>query len=122
MFKQLVSKLFFTKAGIETPVSDLAPLPVLDDFPSSEYLEDQLGDGTVKTFTFTQPVQQVWVYMKGNLITDEARVTTNAQTPTASLGIVISDQTPTPITVTTTTVKILAPLGARITVYGHYRT
>lgn len=94
---------------------------VADDLSNSQYLEDKIGDGGVLTFSFSQTVQQIWVYMKAEDPTEEARVTTNLQNPSSSLGIVLSDQTPTPITVSTDIVRIFAPVGSRISVYGHFR-
>jgi hypothetical protein len=118
------------------------PVPVFDDYYSAEYLPDQTNTNptsSVLTFSFSSPVQLVWVFMRGASINDEGRVTVGVdsgttdgtpvpgvtdpvvQTPSQNTGTVLQDQTPTPITVVANSVKVFAPVGARVTVYGYRR-
>lgn len=96
--------------------------PVSDDLFFAEYLEDQQSTGDTLTFTFSQPVNQIWVEFSGLDVADTARFTVGAEnTPTASRGTPLSNLTPYPVTLVTDTVKVLAPNGSTVTVYGYRR-
>lgn len=91
-----------------------------NDFVESEYLPEQTSSGAVLTFTFSAPVQQVWVEMNG-ADTDEGRVRVDGGNPEATLGTILRDENAVPIVVQTSTVKVLAPTGARVNVWGYRR-
>ena len=96
--------------------------PVADDLFFAEYLEDQTSSGGVLTFTFSKVVHQIWVEFSGLDVADTARFTVGAEnTPTASRGTPLSNLTPYPVTLVTDTVKVLAPSGSTVTVYGYRR-
>lgn len=86
-----------------------------DAFLGGEVLADQSGAGSVLTFTFTTPVQLVWVRSKGGI----SRADPFGGTPAASTGIPCADDEPSPITVQTSTVKVFAPSGATVSVWGY---
>lgn len=97
---------------------------VADDYQTGEILPDQIGVGGVLTFTFSAPVQNIWVYAVNPLAPDdlgEVRVDPFGGTPTASLGIPVALGGITPIPTTATVVRVLAPNGVRVTVYGNRR-
>lgn len=97
------------------------PLSVRDDFTTGEILADQAGAGGVLTFTFSSPVQMVWVRDTGATTTNVSRVDPFGGTPNASTGIPVPNGEPTPITVTTSQVKVYAASGSTISVYGYRR-
>jgi hypothetical protein len=78
----------------------------------------------VLVFTFASPVQNVWVYAVNPLdLTDagEVRADPFGGTPSATLGIPISFGSITPLPVVTSTVRVFAGLGVRVSVYGNRR-
>lgn len=93
---------------------------VRDDYVGGEILADQTGAGAVLTFTFASAVQLVVVHGNG-LVTDTARADPFGGTPTATLGIPCGDEAATYIPVTTSSVKVFAPVGMVITVWGFRR-
>lgn len=92
---------------------------VQDKFSGGEILADQVGAGAVLTFTFTSAVQMVWVRDIGATLTNVSRADPFGGTPTATLGIAIPNGEPTPLTITTSSVKVYAPVGSTISVYGY---
>lgn len=88
-------------------------LAVSDVFTGDEYLTDQTGDGTVKTFTFTSAVDLIIV----RSIAVVARATCDGTAPTNSKGIYCAIDEPTYITRRTSTVKVLAASGT-LAVWG----
>ena len=90
------------------------------DYSSGQILADQAGTGAVLTFNFTTPVDFMWVTDTGTTTTNISRVDPFGGTPAASLGIPVFNQTPTPISVVppASSVKVYAPAGANIAVYG----
>lgn len=92
---------------------------VQDKFSAGEILADQVGAGAVLTFTFTSAVQMVWVRDIGATLTNVSRADPFGGTPTATLGIAIPNGEPTPLTITTSSVKVYAPVGSTISVYGY---
>lgn len=104
----------------------IANMP-FDDYAQVEYLDEQAGDGTVKTFTFSAPVQFIVVEMISTL-TDpnqielqEGSVTSGADLPTPSKGALLKSGIPASLMVSTDTIKVLAPADTRIRVYGNRR-
>lgn len=66
-FKQLVSKLFFNNAGVETPVSDVNKLPVEQDSGEQEYVHVPFtvvsaGDTTIYTPASGKRIRLRWIY------------------------------------------------------------
>ena len=90
------------------------------DYSSAQILADQAGAGGVLTFNFTTPVDFIWVTDTGTTTTNISRVDPFGGTPAASTGIPVFNQTPTPISVVppSMTVKVYAPAGANISMYG----
>lgn len=93
---------------------DGGALPVADVFTGGEALADQAGDGTVKTFTFSSPVDLVWVRCVGGA----GRADPFGGTPTLSLGIYCAEDEPNPMTVRTSVVKAISPAGT-IVLWGY---
>lgn len=93
-----------------------------DDYSSEEYLEDQTSAGSVLTFNFVDgPVQKVWVMMHAANADDDSigRARTDGNDPTSTLGTLLTAGAYQPIaTATTSVVKVLAPSGKVISVYG----
>lgn len=90
-------------------------MKVSDRLTGYEGLNDQAGDGTVKTFTFSTAPDLVWVRSVGGV----SRADPAGGTPTATNGIYCADDEPTPITISgQTTLKVFAPIGAVVSVWG----
>ena len=103
------------KGGSPVPVSDTDPLPVSDRLTGFEGLADQTGDGTVKTFTFANAPDLVWIRSVGGI----SRADPTGGTPSATTGVYCADDEPTPITISgQTAVKVFAPIGAVVSVWG----
>lgn len=100
----------------------LTDLKVHDDYQTGEILADQVGAGGVLTFTFSEPVHMLWINDIGATTTNVSRADPFGGTPNATTGITVPNGTPTPITVTTSSVKVYAPTGSTISVYGYRRT
>lgn len=98
-----------------------AILPMFDDYTSSEFLDDQSGADAVLTFTFSSPVNQVWVDLNSTDIDATGRVRTDGVDPTALIGAPIRDKVPVPLTVTTSSVKVYAPAGSVVRCWGFRR-
>lgn len=97
---------------------------VADDYQAGEILPDQSGNGGVLTFTFAASVQNIWVYAVNPLdltATGEVRVDPFGGTPSASTGIPVSYGGGFPIPIVTSSVKVFAPVGSRVTIYGNRR-
>lgn len=92
---------------------------VRDDYQAGEVLADQNGAGAVLTFTFSAAVQLVVVTAKGTNLT--ARADPFGGIPSGGQGIVCDDGVPTYIPVTATVVKVFAPSGMAVTVFGMRR-
>ena len=86
-----------------------------DTYTAGEILADQAGAGAVLTFTFAAPMDLVWVEATGS---GGARADPFGGTPTASLGIICQDGIPKPLVVRTSSVKVLAPVGVSVNVFG----
>lgn len=110
--------------GLTQPLTDAqlraSPVPVAskDFYTAGECLADQNGDGTAKTYAFSAPVQLVYVEVKSSGGTSQGRADPFGGTPTASAGIPCEDGAATAIPVTTSSVKVFAPSGCTVTVWG----
>lgn len=111
--------LLATRNRLPSAVTATDELPVADDYQEFEALADQAGAGAVLTFTFTAPVQLVVVHAVGTALV--ARATTT-QTPSATLGARCADDAPAYLPVTTSSVKVFAPLGMTVSVIGYRRS
>ncbi len=105
--------------AVNVPIDIRSPIrtrrvDVADAATEMEALADQNGAGAVLTFTFASAIQLAWVRSVGGV----ARAVVGTQSPTASLGAYCADDEPTPLTVEGTTVKVFAPVGATVSVWG----
>lgn len=99
--------------GIDSPLRS-SRVDVAEVATEMEALDDQAGAGAVLTFTFASAVQLVWVRSVGDI----SRAVVGSQTPTATLGAYCGDDEPTPLTVNAVSVKVFAPVGATVSVWG----
>lgn len=90
-----------------------------DKYLSGEVLADQAGSGAVLTFTFASPVDLVFVHGKSGSGNLTLRADPFGGTPSASQGIPSDDGSPLPLPVTTDTVRVYAPNGMTVTVWGY---
>ncbi len=90
-----------------------------DDYALGEVLPDQPGAGGVLTFTFSSPVVSFWVAVVGT--TGVCKVDHYGGTPSASSGIPVEAGGVLPIPEPATVVKIYAPAGTTVTVWGQRR-
>lgn len=104
----------------------IANMP-FDDYAQVEYLDEQTGDGTVKTFTFSAPVQFIVAEMISTL-TDpdqielqEGSVTSGSVLPTPTKGALLKSEIPVTLLDNTDMVNVLAPADTRLRVYGKRR-
>lgn len=88
---------------------------VNDRYTGFEALPDQNGTGTVLVFNFSAPVDQVWIRSRNGI----SRATPTADDPNASLGIYCGEDEPTPVRCLTDIIKVFAPNGNVITVWGY---
>jgi hypothetical protein len=88
-----------------------------DVLTGGEILADQDGAGAVLTFTFSQAMDVVWVQSRGADLV--SRVDPFGGTPSATSGIPALDDTPVPLTVRATAVKVYAPAGATVCCWGY---
>jgi hypothetical protein len=104
-----------TGAEYALPMRAVGIGAVTEKFTSGQVLADQSGASAVLTFTFAQAMDMVWVSSRGGV----SRADPFGGSPTATLGIYCDDGIPQPLTVTTTTVKVYAPSGATVTLWGY---
>lgn len=99
------------------------PWPVREDFALGEVLDDQVGDtgvnGGVLEFTFSEPVIGFWVAAMGEY--GVVKVDHYGGTPSNTRGIPVEVGGQLPIMEPATTVKVYAPDGVVVTVWGHRR-
>lgn len=90
------------------------------EYTSGSILADQTGAGAVQTFTFSIPVDFIWVTDIGATTTNVSRVDPFGGTPAATTGIPVLNGAPTPINVVpaNSTVRVYAPVGSTITMHG----
>lgn len=89
-------------------------LKVADRYSADEYLPDQAGTGGVLLFDFLTAPDLVWVRSNGG--NSRAAYGVN---PTAALGVPCPDGEPVPITRSgATQLRVFAPVGATVSVYG----
>lgn len=101
------------------PARATGELAVADDYQQFEALADQTGAAGVLTFTFSAAVNLVVVHAVG---VDQVARATTTQTPTATFGARCGDDTATYLPVTTSSVKVFAPLSMVVTVVGFRRS
>jgi hypothetical protein len=99
---------------IAEAVSVAGTVDVADVYLAGEVLPDQAGAGGELAFAFAAPTDLIWVRSVGAA----SRADPFGGTPTASLGIPCPDDEPVPITVRASTVKVFAPAGATVSVWG----
>lgn len=90
------------------------PVDVVDAFTTGQTLPAQAGDGTVKTFTFNDALDLIWVRCQGAT----GFADPFGGTPADGTGIYCEDGIPQPITVRTSEIKVWAPSG-QIYVWGY---
>lgn len=86
----------------------------LDSFTAMEHLVDQAGAGAVLTFAFSAAVHQVWIYSLGAV----SRAGVGATDPSSTRGAFCDNGVPCPLPVTASVVKVWAPVGATVSVWG----
>ncbi len=115
-------KLVDSTKGSTTPI----PFPTAlrssrfdtaDAFTAGEVLADQSGAGAVLTFTFAAAQHLIWVLAQGDGLV--ARIDPFGGTPSATAGIPAFHETPVPLTVVATTIKVYAPTGTTVSVWGY---
>lgn len=92
---------------------------VSDDYALGEILDDQVGSGGVLVFNFTEPVVSFWVAVLG--VSGTAKVDHYGTIPTANRGIPIEAGGVLPIPEPTSVVRVFAPVGLTVTVWGQRR-
>lgn len=102
-----------TYGGGSTPVTCC-------DYENEQYLADQASVGAVLTFTFAQDIKMAMVEISSSTLTDTGRARTDGVDPTTSTGAVVRASGATPIFGLFTTVKVLAPSGTTVSVYGYW--
>ena len=107
-------------SGITDAQLRAAPPAVRDDYQTGDVLADQSGAGGVLTFTFPAPVQLAVVHATGAGLT--ARADPFGGAPSASTGVKCPDDVPTYIPVVTSTIKVYAPSGMTVGVWGYRRS
>lgn len=96
-----------------------SPVDVSDDYALGEVLPDQTGANNVLTFTFSQPVVSFWVAVVGDA--GYVKIDHYGGTPSASSGIPVGAGGVLPIPEPTTSVKVFAPTGLVVTLWGQRR-
>lgn len=102
-----------------TPVTTSSPQPVNDDYALGEVLDDQSGADSDLEFTFTQPVVSFWVAVMGS--SGIAKVDHYGGTPSPTHGIPVVSGTALPIPEPASVVRVYAPVGVVVTVWGQRR-
>lgn len=94
---------------------DSATVAGTDIFTNGQVLADQTPGGTVVTFTFSAAQQLIWVKPTGG----NCRVDPFGGTPSITVGIPCDDGVPNPLTIQTTALKVFAPAGVAVAVWGY---
>lgn len=89
-----------------------------DIYTGGQTLADQTAAGAALTFSFSDPVQLVYIFFKTTLGTGAGRADPFGGTATASQGIPVDDGVPLAIPVQTSAVSVFATLGATVSVWG----
>lgn len=90
-------------------------VPINDAFAHGQVLADQVGAGAVLDFVFAAAQDLIWIRSDGAV----SRCDPFGGVPAANLGIYCEDGVPVPITVLTAALKVFAPAGATVRVYGY---
>lgn len=91
---------------------------VRDDYSGGQILADQTAGASALTFTFSSPVNLIYVQIKTGLGTGSGRVNPLGGVATASSGIPCDDGVPMAIPVTSSSVSVFATTGATVSVWG----
>lgn len=87
---------------------------VFDRYVGGQALPDQAGDGSVKLFSFEDPVDLIWVRCDGG----NGRVDPFGGEPSTEVGIFCEDGVPQPLTISTSKIRVFALTGVVIRVWG----
>ncbi len=90
-------------------------LDTRDSYTGGESLPDQAGAGAVLLFTFAARVDLVWVRVDGGT----GRADPFGGVPSSSAGVVCDDGVPQPLTVACVSLRVWAPAGATVAVWGY---
>lgn len=96
------------------------PWPTADSYSTGEALASQSGAGAVLTFTFSSPMDLIWVMSID--LTDSDQISWMnpfGGTPSNGAGIPCLDRAQQPVTLTTSSVKVWAPTGTTVAVWGY---
>lgn len=123
MFKKLALRILNQAGdGFVEPLTNSelrsSAIGVRDVFQGREILPDQSGTDGVLTFSFSQPVQTYWVGVVGD--EQKCKVVDGELTPSPSFGIPVEAGGSLPVSSVTDTVKVYAPSGCVVTVWGFY--
>jgi hypothetical protein len=91
-------------------------LPVQIQYTAGEILPEQEGADDVLTFTFSQPMKKI--FMESNGMGDTSRLDPFGGTPSSTLGIPCHHLDRIELEITVTTVKVFAPTGTKVNVWG----
>lgn len=94
------------------------PSFVRDTYAECESLADQTAGLIAMEFSFSAPVQLLYVRGKTAEGLSECRVQTSGGLPAANVGIPCDDGVATAIPVETQLVKVYAPEGMQVSVWG----
>lgn len=116
--KKLIRSLTMSQADIIS----LIEAGTMEDF-DPVYLDDQESDGSVLVFTFAAPVQKVWVELLAADADDtsEGRCRVDGVDPDDDTGTPLHAGQTQPITAETSEVRVKAPTGKTVSVYGYRR-
>lgn len=101
--------------SVEVRNEEGPPVSTSDRFTGGEALADQSGNDDVLDFTFSADVDLLWVRVDGG----DGRADPFGGVPAADTGIFCEDGIPNPLTVTVDTVKVWAPTGSVVRVWGY---
>lgn len=89
-----------------------------DIYTTGQTLADQTANGSALSFSFTSPVNLVYILVKSSTGTAVARVDPFGGTPTNTQGIPADDGIPLALPVLTSIVKVFATTGSTVSVWG----
>lgn len=92
---------------------------VADEFGGGEALAEQAGAGAVLTFAFSAPVQLAVVESFGSGLV--SRADPFGGTPSVAAGVPCRHEAAVFLPVTTSAVRVFAPTGASVNVWGYRR-
>lgn len=98
-------------------IAEASTVSAQDAYTGGQTLADQTVSNSVATFTFSAPVQLLYVYGASSLGTNTYRADPFGGTPSATSGIPSPDGVATAIPVQTSSVKVFGASGA-VSVWG----